>query len=747
MTPHRLFPGARCSWRTFAIAAGLCAVAGQAGAQDLAYSGGKAQALIFENQINVAASVPTTYFGMVGNAWGYGGIQMNQDEAARTGIFSIWDTTELTTEYAYNATLDIKKHGRFGGEGTGAQFLFNYAWRYGTDYRCAYRVFPEPDGIHVRFNAFFYDGSLGAWTYVATYRAATGGVALQTDRFYSFIENYGDTFGPRTATYSNAWMYVAGTGWTDLTGGKIFNIPPGDQPQQTNRPDFGQIATGPLGFTIHSDTNPATQIQNEWDSVAYTATAADRIVPIPYFLSCGNANAQGNWEPDTYWKDLAGDSVMVHDPAPVCAGEVDNAAPQAVYQNARHGSNFQYELLGFVPNAEYTVKLHFVEPDCTTRGARLQDVTINGKTVLKSFDIFREAGGRHRAIARAFTGKADALGRIVVQFAKAKGSQRPDAVVSAITATQGRPGFRVVPGADTVEVMKGFGATTTETVLSLEGFSDPTHLWVLGLPCGVTGTFSPARVDFQSGSAAPSATLTLTASSHAPLENGQEAVVVGLSEEGTRWAPIKVSVAAPRPKFVQAGQSVYADAAASLQATYKGAQVAGDLNVLAVQWQDATANITSVTDTAGNTYVLAAGPTRNPDQPGTQAIYYASAIHAAPAGGNTVTVAFDSQATYPDVLIADYAGVRTLDQVAVATGSTEELATAAVATTAPNELLFSAACVAWWTDAPGAGFTTRFQADWGNLIQDQTVSRTGSYQATALQKGGAPWILQLVTFK
>ncbi|GLH71720.1 hypothetical protein GETHLI_02220 [Geothrix limicola] len=747
------FPRALNHWRTLAIVAGLCVSASQAGAQDLAYNGGKGSALIFENQINVSAAVPGTYYGMIGNAWGYGGIQMNDSVTARTGIFSIWDTTEMTTEYAYNATLDIKKHGRFGGEGTGAQFLFHYDWQYGTDYRCAYRVFPEPDGIHLRFNAFFYDASLGTWVYVVTYRANTGGTALQTDRFYSFAENYANTWGNRTATMSNAWMYSAGGGWTDLTGGWIFNIPPGDQPSQSNRPDFGQILTSSQGFRFHSDTDPATRTQAEWEAVSYAPSAAEAPIVIPYFLGCGNANAQGNWEPDGYWKDVAGDSQMRSNPAPVDASDVRNPAPQAVYQNLRKGSHFQYNLIGFLPNAEYHVRLHFVEDSATARGQRLQDVFINGGEVLGRFDIFKHAGAAHKAITRSFTAKADASGQILVEFKASAGSLLPEAVVSAITATEGRPAFRLEPRSSSIEVMRGFGTQTKETVLSLNGFSSPTHLAISGLPCGVTATFSPNPVTFDSGASAVSSTLTLASSPETRHEDrahereGGRVVLTASSEGRTVHVPLQVSVVAPSPTFVQANESTYVDAATSLQATYASAQVAGDLNVLAVQWQDTSAHVTSVTDSSGNAYTLAVGPTQNPDQPGTQAIYYASNIRSAEAGANTVTVTFDSPAAYPDVIIADYVGVRSLGTTAAAIGSTVTLDSGAVTTDSPNELLFSATNVPWWTDAPGTGYTQRFQSDWGNIIQDRVATTPGTYNATATQNGGAPWIIQLVTFK
>ncbi len=52
----------------------------------------------------------------------------------------------------------------------------------------------------------------------------------------------------------------------------------------------------------------------------------------------------------------------------------------------------------------YTVRLHFAEPDEVGPGGRVFDVALNGREVLKDFDIAREAGGRLRAVVREFTG-------------------------------------------------------------------------------------------------------------------------------------------------------------------------------------------------------------------------------------------------------------------------------------------------------------------------------------------------------
>ena len=65
-----------------------------------------------------------------------------------------------------------------------------------------------------------------------------------------------------------------------------------------------------------------------------------------------------------------------------------------------------------------------------------------------------------------------------------------------------------------------------------------------------------------------------------------------------------------------------------------------------VGWNDTTAQISSVTDTKVNIYMLAAGPTLL-NGALSQSIYYAKNIAAATAGANTVKVTFTSAASLP----------------------------------------------------------------------------------------------------
>ena len=92
---------------------------------------------------------------------------------------------------------------------------------------------------------------------------------------------------------------------------------------------------------------------------------------------------------------------------------------------------------------------------------------------------------------------------------------------------------------------------------------------------------------------------------------------------------------------------------ATVSVSYPAAQTAGDLNMVVVGWNDTTASVQSVKDSAGNNYILAIGPTS-----GTalrQSIYYAANIVG---GANTVTVTFNQAAVVPDMRILEYRGVK-----------------------------------------------------------------------------------------
>ena len=139
------------------------------------------------------------------------------------------------------------------------------------------------------------------------------------------------------------------------------------------------------------------------------------------------------------------------------------------------------------------------------------------------------------------------------------------------------------------------------------------------------------------------------------------------------------------------------------------------------------------------------GPTRGTNL--SQSIYYAKNIASAAANGNTVTVSFSAAAAYPDIRILEYSGLKSLDVTAAAVGNSATSSSGTATTTSANEVLVAANTVATLTTGPGAGFTSRIitKPD-GDIVEDQTVTATGSYQATAPLSSAGPWVMQMATF-
>jgi hypothetical protein len=179
-------------------------------------------------------------------------------------------------------------------------------------------------------------------------------------------------------------------------------------------------------------------------------------------------------------------------------------------------------------------------------------------------------------------------------------------------------------------------------------------------------------------------------------------------------------------------------------------QVAGDFNVVVVGWNDSTATVSGVTDTKGNAYTRAVGPTV---QSGiaSQSIYYAKNIATATAGANTVTVTFSTAATYPDIRILEYRGLdpsNPVDVTAASSGNSATSSSGSVNTKNANDLIFAANLVQTAAAVPVSGFTKRLlTSPDGDIAEDRTVTATGSYSATTPLSSSGPWIMQMVAFR
>jgi hypothetical protein len=195
--------------------------------------------------------------------------------------------------------------------------------------------------------------------------------------------------------------------------------------------------------------------------------------------------------------------------------------------------------------------------------------------------------------------------------------------------------------------------------------------------------------------------------------------------------------------FVQV-KSVTQTSGSSVAISYPVAQTAGDLNAVAVMWGDTTSTVSSVTDSKGNTYALAVGPTKATAL--TESIYYAKNIAG---GSNTITVKFNQTASYPNVNVLEYSGLDTanpLDVSSSAIGSGTTANSGSAMTTSANELIVGAGNPSSVFKAVGSGFSSRIINAYGGISEDRIVSSTGSYNATATLTSGT-WVMQMAAFR
>ncbi len=130
-------------------------------------------------------------------------------------------------------------------------------------------------------------------------------------------------------------------------------------------------------------------------------------------LDCGATAAVGSFLADD---DFSGGTVSSRNNTIDMSGVSKlNPAPAAVYRTSRFG-NFTYTLPGFALGKSNLIRLHFAETFWTAAGKRKFNVSINGKQVLKDFDIFVAAGGANKALIQEFTAMPDASGKYVIQF-------------------------------------------------------------------------------------------------------------------------------------------------------------------------------------------------------------------------------------------------------------------------------------------------------------------------------------------
>jgi chitodextrinase len=183
----------------------------------------------------------------------------------------------------------------------------------------------------------------------------------------------------------------------------------------------------------------------------------------------------------------------------------------------------------------------------------------------------------------------------------------------------------------------------------------------------------------------------------------------------------------------------------SVSVTFKKPNAAGNLIVAYVVWDNA--GTVSITDTAGNAYDSAIGPTQATGDTSSAQVFYARNIAGGP---DTVTATFATGITARGVLyIHEYAGLdRTdpLDGAVAASGSSLSMDSGDLATASTGDLLFAAG----ESNGKSIGRLTRgFKkrlGKYGNVTAEEAAAVAGSHDVMATQKGTA-WVMQLVAFK
>ncbi len=143
-----------------------------------------------------------------------------------------------------------------------------------------------------------------------------------------------------------------------------------------------------------------------------TPTPSVTPTPAPGTISINSGgSATGSFTADQYF---SGGSTYTTTATINTSQITTNVPPTAVFQSERYGA-MTYTIPNRTAGSAQTVTLYFVESYVTAAGQRLFNVTINGSTVLSSFDIYAAAGGQNRAIARTFNTTANS-GQVVIGF-------------------------------------------------------------------------------------------------------------------------------------------------------------------------------------------------------------------------------------------------------------------------------------------------------------------------------------------
>lgn len=201
-------------------------------------------------------------------------------------------------------------------------------------------------------------------------------------------------------------------------GTTSLTISPADGgPAKTVQLIVNTIVTAINAGTTATTGSPATPLQN---------TAVGQYIP------------EGPAGTDKLWH--AGYTWSVRNTATMDLSQVTSPAPSQVYEYMRISKNtsaqLRYYFRNLIPNANYSLRLHFVEPSNTDKANRVFNVKTSGDSLI-NFNIYQAAGNKlNTVITRTLQAKADNSGVITVMFIPKTGTNDPySASISALEAS------------------------------------------------------------------------------------------------------------------------------------------------------------------------------------------------------------------------------------------------------------------------------------------------------------------------
>lgn len=177
---------------------------------------------------------------------------------------------------------------------------------------------------------------------------------------------------------------------------------------------------------------------------------------------------------------------------------------------------------------------------------------------------------------------------------------------------------------------------------------------------------------------------------------------------------------------------------------------AGNLVVVGVWWVDGGVAVTSITDTAGNTYSATAAKTQNAGTGRSSQLWYAKNTTANAA--NIITVNLGS-ARRLAIVAAQYSGLDTTAPIDAAVGGQDDagasstLTSASFTTTQADELIVQFGNGSGTTVTVGSGYTSRATSG-QRTLGDKIVSAIQTGVTSSMTMGGADyWSINAASFK